>query len=366
MIKMSKIHKSIIIIDLGKVYGGAEKVVENLAISLEDEVNIILYISEKNKNKFEFKCKSTDSQIIYVDNNIISYIKLIIETIKKNNDKKIKVINTHGMLANLIGLIIKVISKIRVITTIHSDIEYDFIGIKRKMYYLIEKLVVRSFDEVVTVSQNLNNKIILRHKVKSITIYNGIEFNKNPNIKENRNKDIFAFLFVGRLTGVKNIELLLEGLKYLKDKKIKFFCNIIGDGDEKDKLIKLSEVYNINELIKFHGYSDDIDRFMNLSDVLVLTSHMEGIPITIIEAFKNGLPVLASDVGGIREMIDNGFNGILFDKEDIREFKKCMYDLATYRYDLEKMGVNARNSYRDKWSIDIMGKNYKKIFLNEN
>lgn len=351
--------KKVLILDLGREYGGAEKVIENLVVSLSEEVEIKLYVNKVTKDKFTNK--GLPKHIQGKDISFIGYFKLIKDIFEDIKNSKIDILNTHGMSANLIGVILRTITKVKFIVTIHSDLNYDFNGIKNRVYFWLEKVSVKLADTVVTVSNNLNKKIYIRHNVKPITIYNGVSnylYNNNV-VKE----EGFNILFVGRLTKVKNIELLLTGLKFLSENNIQFKCNILGDGEEKEKLIKLAQEYGISNNVNFIGFINDVESYMLKSDILIITSHMEGIPMVIIEAFKYKLPVIASDVGGISEMIINEQTGILFNKDDENEFKKCL--LRVSKYSKEKLNILANNAYtiyEKKWNVEVMKNSYLKIF----
>ena len=333
--------------------------IENLVISLSEEVDIKLYVNDITKDRFTDK--SLQKYIHGKDVSFRGYFRLIKEILDDIKSSKIDILNTHGMSANLMGLILRIITKVRFIVTIHSDLNYDFNGIKSKIYFLLEKVSVKLADVVITVSNDLNKKIYIRHNVKPITIYNGVSnylYNNNY-VKE----EGFNILFVGRLAKVKNVELLLTGLKFLNENNVQFKCNILGDGEEKENLIKLTQEYGISNNVNFIGFINDVKSYMLKSNILIITSHMEGIPMVIIEAFKYKLPVVASDVGGISEMIINEQTGILFNKDDENEFKECLLKVSKYsKENLDNLANNAYKIYKKKWNVEVMKSSYLKIF----
>lgn len=354
--------KKILIIDIGKEYGGAEIMIENLISAINDEVDISLVVNDNGIFKKNVLSKY-NINVLCIRNSLKKLLSNIIKIKKYVKENNIDIINVHGIIAGLIGVSVKRTGKVKLIATIHSDLKYDFNGIKKLIYYWIEKIVVNNCDEVITVSNNLNNKIFKRHHIKAKTIYNGIKCDNLELKAKKQSEDKFIILFVGRLTKVKNVELLLKGLKYLKNNNIKFECNIVGDGEEKEKLIEIAQNYKIDNYVKFLGFRSDVNKFMKKSDVLIITSHMEGIPMVIIESFLNRLPVVASNVGGIPEMITNNYNGILFDKNNEVEFKNCLLSIS--RISKEKMTYICENAYLEyekKWCIEVFKDSYLKIF----
>jgi L-malate glycosyltransferase len=359
-----KVKKKILMIDLGKSYGGAEKLIENIMLGLEDDFDISIAIDRAG----EFRSKSEPLKIfktLLLNNNLKNLIKNIFIIRKYVKKEKIDTIHCHGIPSNIIGIILKKTCRIKFITTIHSDLLYEFQGKKKFIYSKIEKLTLKYADFIIPVSNNLKEKLTNRHgkedeKIK--LIYNGIDIDTSKvRIKERDEK--FKILFVGRLVEIKNVELLLKGLNYIKNKGKDFECNIIGDGEELEKLKKITNDLELDSKVRFLGYRNDIQEFMNKSNVLILTSKMEGIPITIIEAFANKLPVISTSVGGVLEMIVNGETGVLFDLENKDEFNRVLLDLVENKYNLDKLSNNAYNEYLGKWNQKTLTDKYKDIYL---
>jgi glycosyltransferase involved in cell wall biosynthesis len=124
-------------------------------------------------------------------------------------------------------------------------------------------------------------------------------------------------LYVGRLSKGKGLNLLIETVSMLKSNRFKL--TIIGDGDIKDELVLLVKNLGLNEKIIFKGYIPFGERlFKEYShyDVLILPSFSEGLPQVILEAMARGVAVVASGVGGIKDLIKDGENGYMFDPGD--------------------------------------------------
>ncbi len=361
-----KAKKKILMIDLGKSYGGAEKLIENIMLGLKDDLDISIAIDRYG----EFKSKSDSIKgfkTLLLNNNLKNLIKNIFIIGKYIKKEKIDVIHCHGTPSNIIGIILKKTCRIKFISTVHSDLMYEFQGKKKFIYSKIEEMTLKYADYIIPVSNNLKEKLINRHGKKDEKIkliYNGIDIDIDRSMVNSREKDEkFKFLFVGRLVEIKNVELLLQGLHYIKNKGKDFVCNIIGDGEDLEKLKKISKDLGLDSKVNFLGYRNDILEFMTKSDVLILTSKMEGIPITIIEAFASKLPVISTAVGGVLEMIVNGKTGILFDLENKDEFNRVLLDLLENKYDLDKLSCNAYNEYLEKWNQKKLTDEYKCIYL---
>lgn len=353
--------KKIMIIDVGREYGGAERMIESLISTLDNKFEISLIVNNKGRfkermdNKYNINLLSIKNSLNKLPVNIIKVNKYV-------KDNKIEIINAHGIISGLIGLVIKKISKVKLIVTVHSDLKYDFQSKKRVIYELIENTVIKNADRVVTVSENLQKKLQQRTNVSNIiTIYNGISIENN--IKFNKkNNEIFEVCCVGRLEKVKNINFLIDGIALLKSKGNFIKCNIIGDGSQKSDLEFQITQLGLKDTITLLGYKENVNEYIANSNLLIMTSIMEGIPMTIIEAFANKTAVLASDVGGISEMIQDNFNGILFESGNLEMFCDKLQLIINKEINISNIERNAYRDYCNKWSLERMSACYYEAF----
>lgn len=356
--------KKILIIDLGKSYGGAEKLIENIINELKDNIEFTLLL-DKNGEFLQRSNSLNDFKIITFNNNIKTLIINIIKIIKLVKYESYDVVHCHGTPSNLFGIILKRVLKIRVISTIHSDLEHEFTGKKKRIYLRIEKETVKSFDYVTVVSKNLQQKLNNRCNSKSRNniklIYNGINVNTHIEPEFLGNEE-FKILFVGRLVEIKNIPLLLNTLAKIRKKYTDFKCYIIGEGDEENKLKELTKSIELEKNVCFLGFKNNIEGYMKSCDVLIMTSKMEGIPLTIIEAFANKLPVVSTEVGGVKEMISHNETGILFKSESAVELEKILLDIIARKYNLNDISENAYKEYKNKWKSNVMSTKYYKLY----
>jgi glycosyltransferase involved in cell wall biosynthesis len=128
---------------------------------------------------------------------------------------------------------------------------------------------------------------------------------------------------VGRLTKEKDLKLALHAYKLIEDHTKKTLLIIIGDGPERDNLEQLSKTLKIRQCI-FLGalHNEQIPEYLNCADALVLTSTYEGMPRTVLEALACGVPVVSTDVGGIRQIIKRGLNGEVITGRDPKKFSQ--------------------------------------------
>lgn len=148
-------------------------------------------------------------------------------------------------------------------------------------------------------------------------VYNGVVPQKIPNHKEN--KDYFRLTYIGRLEKVKGIDLLLKAFKKFITKESPVKLWIIGDGSDRNNLLKLSEELGLNKYVEFLGMQRDIGFYLKQTDGFIYPSICQEVfGISIVEAMSYGVPCISNNVGGIPEIIKDGINGFI--TEEISEY----------------------------------------------
>ncbi|GAH81002.1 unnamed protein product, partial [marine sediment metagenome] len=180
----------------------------------------------------------------------------------------------------------------------------------------------------------------------------------------------FTLLFIGRLSEKKGVSYLIEAMS-----KIIFQANsnliICGDGPLRKDLEQLVRKKNIEEFVKFAGYVSDSDKmdYLFLSDVLIVPSIVtqsgdtEGLPVVVLEGLAAGIPIIVSDVSGIKDVIINGYNGFLVEPKNVEQIAEKALDILKSQKLRTKLSKNAlKTSKKYDWNV-IAGK-YIEIFRN--
>jgi glycosyltransferase involved in cell wall biosynthesis len=145
-------------------------------------------------------------------------------------------------------------------------------------------------------------------------------------------------LFVGRLAVEKGLKYLVEAISLCKKDGIELDLTIVGDGDERKALENLIDEQNLGKYVDFKGFvplGEEMQKIYRQADVFILPSTSEGMPKVLIEALANGLVVIASHVGGIPTLIQNGVNGLLIASRSPSSIadaiQKILMDPATHK-----------------------------------
>lgn len=205
----------------------------------------------------------------------------------------------------------------------------------------------------------------LRGIKSDIVIYNGVlDYLTDKFLDES----LFTIVHIASINRNKNQILLVEAVFDLVHKfncKTKFVIKFIGVNSDPfyyDELLCLINKLDLVEYFQFVGSTSDIKSYLNSANLLVMTSHIEGFPLVILEAFSAGLPVISSNVGGIGEQITNGVNGFLFDDNDKDQLALLLYQIINSQSLREELSINNRNKYLANFTLDIMINKYKNIF----
>lgn len=279
-------------------------------------------------------------------------IKMISQLMKQI---KPDVLHFHSSKAGTVGRIAYKFSGLKnglVIFTAHSWAFTDGISKGKKVIYsIIEKLMLTMTDKVICVSK-FDENLALKYKFNSkklITIHNGINnestrlSNSNEIVKDN---NVIKFVMIARFASPKMQKEIIEAIQLLRSYTNKDFeMTFIGDGENIDECKFLVNTLNLDQNIKFLGNILNARNKLSNYDVFILMSKHEGLPISIIEAMAEGLPIIASDVGGISELVID--NGTLLTNNTPKDLALTMLD------------------YMDRDLINKKGKRSQKIFLDE-
>lgn len=180
------------------------------------------------------------------------------------------------------------------------------------------------------------------HKVRTMKLPLGIEIENSKKIEKKYGK--INIIFVGRLNEYKGVDILLNAFIQLKNPDI--HLHIIGEGVEKEKLKKIAE----NKTnITFYGFVSEtqlIELYETANITVVPSIWYETFGIVIIESFKYSTPVIASNIGGFPELIENDYNGFLFEPGNVGELKKLLENLTQNPEKLKRLSENAFESVK--------------------
>lgn len=340
--------------------GGVQSFVCNLAVELSKKENTKVYLivfTNSISEKYSYIYKE-NIEIISLNKKTgfsISFLIKLYSIIKRINPD---IINSHSSRTFRYLICLPINRKYKLVHTITNNPQiynkYLYPLYKRRMHQKSWKIKFVGISDIIT--KNLSE--IYRYEIDKIeTIYNGIYL---VGLDKNKNKDIDLFTCAG-LTDIKNQIYMIEAFRYIKDKKINLY--IAGEGPLHDFLQQRIYDYNLESQIILLGNIENPNDFYRRSKFFILTSKSEGNPLCIIEAMSAGLPVIASNVGGIPDLICNQTNGYLF---DINESPKVLAEIIIESINLPDYAyrkISEENLNKSKnWDIYTITNEYMNLY----
>ncbi|MDN6626771.1 MAG: glycosyltransferase family 4 protein [Pisciglobus halotolerans] len=224
--------------------------------------------------------------------------------------------------------------ELKVLYTAHGFHFFKGAPLKNWMiYYPIEKMMSRYTDCLITMNQEDRIAAQSHHfKAGKITYVNGVGVDLNkfstPRAAEKtalRKKygfsdDAFLLIYVAELTHRKNQGMLINVVKQLKYAIPELELLLVGTGELEQTYKQAVEETGLTEKVHFLGYRKDVPQLMKLSDVAVSSSRQEGLPVNIMEAMATGLPLIATDCRGNRDLVTYNMNGFIVPIDDVKKF----------------------------------------------
>ncbi len=339
--------------------GGAEKVVFQLCKDIKNHKHIVA--STGGVLVDELKKIGIKHYIIPDLNkkNPILIIKTLIILLNIIKNENIDIIHSHHRMAAFYSKIISLFNKrIKRVYTAHN-VFYDK---KRIVKFCLNNSNIIAVGN--SVKKNLISVYEINSQIKVIT--NSIEVSNNQNkiknpIFENK-KDKIYIGNIGRLSYQKGYDIFLKSLQTIINSNKNVYGIIVGDGELKSDLIALSKELKIEDNIIFMGYRSDVLDIIKYLDFVVLSSRWEGFPLTPIEVFSQRKTLIASDIDGNNDIVINGYNGLLFEKDSIKDLSLRINDLIYNSKQVEFLEKNAYKDYQEKYSYSVFIKQYEDYY----
>jgi glycosyltransferase involved in cell wall biosynthesis len=319
-----------------------------------------------------------NSDVIYLDNfgkapSIIADLKSLFRLIRVLRKLKPDIVHTHTSKAGLLGRIAAKLAnpKVTVIHTYHGHLLYGYFSpAKVRFLIIVERALSKFSNLLVGVTYQVKNDLL---KVKIgkpenwTVVYPGVVV-RTPIGKKNSREQISVssrssvVTWIGRFTEIKDPQLALGAIAAIDSV---FAANLtfifVGDGELLEQCRQMA--VDIPFDIRFEGWQEDVSVYLESSDLLLMTSRNEGMPVALLEAASFGVPTIAPDVGGIAEFI-NEDTGILAAR-DAQSFAQSIEMLLTNSDKLNLLGRNARTLFLDRFTVSQFVESHLRIYQSE-
>ena len=354
----------------GDQWAGAEVMCYRLLRGLQEYKNIEQSAILFNEGKLAEEIRMLGIPLWVIDETRMNFIRMVrnFQTIIK--DIKPDILHSHRIKENIFAyLSVKSTNKdISLIATLHGMPEPILFKYKIMKHFLLSKfnyfILSRYFKFVIAVSDDMQKLLIKKYgfsEEKIKLIYNGTEI---PPDHSRAKKDTFVIGTAGRLFPIKNYTLLVDIANEIAKITDDIRFELAGEGPEKEHILGLIQKFNIGEVFTLKGFVDDIKTFYMGLDLYINTSWHEGLPMSILEAMAHGLPVVASNTGGLKEIVNDGVQGYLIDGHNPKLFSETCLKLYRNPELRLKMSTASRDLVVEKFNIRMMAKKYHDIYQN--
>ena len=204
------------------------------------------------------------------------------------------------------------------------------------------------------------NGIAVERFVRAGSIEGRSEWRRKAGISDDR----ILFLCAARFFEQKNHRMLLNAFAAVARQIPTALLLLAGDGGLQPELEQLTGQLNISDQVRFLGRREDMPEVLAAADVFTLASHWEGNPLSVMEAMAAGLPVVATSVGGVPELVEHGRSGFLAASGDTAGFSQALLEVARDSATLRRMGEAAAQRAREKFDQRDMVRAYDRLYMN--
>lgn len=345
--------------------GGAQSHVLELLKGFKDQYELVLATGEEGFLLDEARSLGIRTYLIAnLQRNLsptrdYKAYKEIVSVLKESRPD---LIHCHSSKAGILGRLAAHRLGIKTVFTAHGWSFAEGTPLSRKLIGLLpERLLACWTNYIITVSDT-DRDLAIRYRIgrpeRIVTIHNGIADQALPTVNKDNVRPI-TLIMVARFAAPKYYAQLIDAAATIK---ANFRLRLVGNGPLLERMKKRAEELNLSDIVEFLGSRDDVDALLADSDVFILVSDWEGFPISILEAMRAGLPVIACDVGGIHEAITDRTNGRLVPRGEIAGLKLAMQELINDKTLRLEMGTQARRQFERLFTTDIMLKKIEAIY----
>lgn len=329
--------------------GGSRKHVITLLEQFPQE-SVCLLVFQDGQLAQEAKAKGIHVEIMQqssrYDLRILQRLKSFI------TDNQFDIVHSHGPRANLFMSFIKGSIPAVWVTTIHSDPKLDFMkgGLKGRVFTSLNLHALKKIDFFFAVSERFKENLVEMGipSEKIGTIYNGITFTdplgRDGALQQelHLSPDDFVMTMVARLHPIKGHDIVLKALKQCNQPHMHLV--LVGDGPIRAEVEAMVKELQLEKNVHFLGFRQDIEHIYSNSHIALLASHSESFPLALLEAANQKLPLISTDVGGVKQLITSEEYGWVVPTNDVDAYRNAMEE--AYRdFQQQKLPIKGEKLY---------------------
>ncbi|MCB0727748.1 MAG: glycosyltransferase family 4 protein [Ignavibacteriae bacterium] len=363
--------------------GGAQVLVFDILKNLIKKNDLELSVITIDSGEYKEKYENAGIRVYDLNEKGLINPKIYFKMKKLLLEIKPDIVHTHLNKADFYGRIAAKQTGVKVIFSTCHNYSSHHKGAdinKKSMFDRIDDVVISySKSNLIAISEIVKKYLVnrnRRYEKNTELIYNGLNVDKEKyilnedellNLRNEYNylKSDFIISILGRLDIQKGHDFFIRSVKEFltENKNVKVL--ILGDGKLRNDIEKLISDSNLSEQIRLIGFQQDTERFIEMSDLICVPSLWEGFGLVIIEAMIKGKLVLASNTGGIPEIIEDNVNGFLFETADKKDLIKNLDYIYENRNDLDEIRKNAVETVKSKFDIAANSEKYYRLYIDK-
>lgn len=343
-------------------FGGAETMCENLTYALTKMGHQVTVVSLYNEQTpISRRMEEAGIRILYLDKKLGLDLSMIPKLIKIMKQERPDAVHTHLDVIKYAVAAAKLCGIRRCVHTVHNVAHKEAEGRLQKIINTVYFKL--GWSVPVALSPEVRKTIVSFYGLPEEDvpmIYNGVDLSKCLPKTDYSLSEPAVLLHIGRFNHQKNHKGLLEAFSRVLETIPNCCLHLLGDGELRQETEDYAEELGIREKVMFHGSQSDVYPYLQQADVFLLPSNFEGMPMTIIEAMGTGLPIVASKVGGVPDMLDDQVSGRLVSR-DPSEVAGVVCELLDHEDFRISLGSHALQRSR-QFDADYMARRYYEIY----
>jgi len=295
---------------------------------------------------------------------ILTDLKCVFELRAMLKSLKPDLVHLHSAKAGMVGRLSAKSLGLRCVYTAHGWPFTEGVPSKKQAVYRnIERIMARLTNQIITVSE-FDKRIAVDARVakpaKLTVVHNGVSEVSDITRSEISHGLPPKLIMVARFEVQKDHQVAINALSQLK--KLKWIMEFVGDGPDLAQAMELAHSLGLDDRIVFSGACNDVPSRLAAADIFVLASRWEGFPLVILEAMRAGLPVIASDVGGVKESVEHNVTGILVPRSSEKYMVSALEGLINNPALRTSMGKKGRAAFKANFTLETMLKKTLKVY----
>lgn len=339
--------------------GGAERIMVDLIVNGNRDIFEYSVVTIVGGGPLENELRAAGIPYYSLRKDLMFGLGMLVELTQLLNRLDPDIVHTHLFGAHLWGQVASMLNRVPIMVASEQNTDVDLGELRTR----IKQVLSYSADTVIAGSDAIRDFLINQGHIsddKIVVIRNAINTQRYLEVPPSKFEQPMKLLAIGRLWPQKGHDILIDALSKLH--AIPWQLTIVGTGDLLDDLMDRVTLHHLNDRVHFVGTKTDIPTVIAQHDVVVMPSRWEGIGLVVMEGMASARTVIASNVGGIPELIEHGKTGLLVQPENQQALAEAIMWVWEHQDQAHKISMNAREYARENCDIKQMVKQYERVY----